>query len=520
MKHKKMALDVVMDCLRDQESGDARIFQQCYRDHFAFDRGTGCWHKWAGNFWVRQEHDEAIRHLDRVAEIYREAVGFLTPKVEEQQRNGDKDEVKAQRKIIEKLLERASDLGKFKRRDNVLKLARAGVDSLSISGNIWDAKPGLLALPNGVIELHQDHINFRPGKPKDYIRSVAATPWPHDKGAYDASNLDHFLEENPPQRWLQFMAEIFGKDQNQVAADNLIGFLQRLFGYSLSGDPVEHIFPIFYGPGRNGKSLLLEVLGGVMGCLAAPIQAEMLLAQGRSRSSAAPSPDILSLQGRLLLWGSEAEAGRQFDAARVKLLTGGDRLTGRALFSNNMVAFSPSHTLILISNNLPSVDSGDSAFWHRVRVIPFERVFVTDPQGADQHKADHELKRKLLAEAPGILAWLLRGWLSYQAQGLNTPHEVINATRAYRGEVDLVGRFIREACVLDPAAKIQASVLQKAFAEWCREEGISPLSTNRFSARMVRDFQKDTAGRHRYYLGLRLKSDAPERKLQAVHPSS
>ena len=150
----------------------------------------------------------------------------------------------------------------------------------------------LLGCSNGVIDLTSGE--HRPGRPTDYIKTFAPTPW---------LGLDA-----PAPLWAQFLAEIFAGDQE------LISYIQRLLGYGITGKTTEHILPIFYGPhGRNGKGTLLETVGRVLGEIAGPIEAEMLLLQTHPRQGGAPTSDIMALRGRRLVWASETGEGRHLD---------------------------------------------------------------------------------------------------------------------------------------------------------------------------------------------------------------
>jgi putative DNA primase/helicase len=184
-------------------------------------------------------------------------------------------------------------------------------------------KPPLLPCLNGVVELNPDGLFFRDGRPGDYIKKYCPVPW-EGPGA-------------PAPTWRQSLLEIQDGNKENVA------YLLRLFGYAISGLAVEHVFPVFWGPGRNGKSLILETLAYVLGPLAGPIQSELLMLQKHPRAAAAPSPDLMALRGLRLAWASESDEGRRLNAGRVKWICGGDSLTARGPYDRKMVTFRPTH---------------------------------------------------------------------------------------------------------------------------------------------------------------------------------
>lgn len=130
------------------------------------------------------------------------------------------------------------------------------------------------------------------GRPEDYLTKASPVEW---------QGIDA-----PRERWDQFILEIMDGDQEMA------DYLRRLFGCSIVGKVTEHVFAVFHGVGRNGKSLMVDTITEVLGELANPIPAEMLLDQGNARSSAGPSPDIMALRGQRLAFASETDEGRKF----------------------------------------------------------------------------------------------------------------------------------------------------------------------------------------------------------------
>ena len=216
----------------------------------------------------------------------------------------------------------------------------------------------------------------------------------------------------------------------------------------------------------------------------------------------------MALRGKRLVWSSEIEEGRRLNTGKLKWLTGGDTLTGRAPFGKRQVTFQPMHTLFLLTNHRPQAPANDYALWARLHLIPFTQAFVEHPvKGQNEFKADPNLLDKLKSEAPGILAWLVRGCLEWQRQGLNPPEAVKSATANYRKDEDLIGQFISEGCVAMPHARVKAGELLEAYVKWCDEGGLKPLSRNKFANQMLDRFDRDDSGRFRIYMGIGLKKD-------------
>jgi putative DNA primase/helicase len=281
-------------------------------------------------------------------------------------------------------------------------------------------------------------------------------------------------------------------------------FIQRLFGYGITGQTTEHILPIMCGDGRNGKGTMMEVLGDILGSdLAISTQADAIMDVGKSGDG--PKPFVYALRGKRLVWASESNEGRRINSGLVKQLTGGDRLNVRTLHSKP-VEFHPTHKILLITNHKPHLSADDQALWDRVYLIAFNQRFIDRPQKANEHPRDKNLKAALLAEAPGILAWLVRGCLEWQRVGLLPPAEVLTQTEEYRAEEDTIGLFIDEKCYLSPDYKVRAAELYKAYQEWSKDSGLSAMTGTLFGKRVKKRFDS-TISHGTWYIGIGLESE-------------
>ena len=275
---------------------------------------------------------------------------------------------------------------------------------------------------------------------------------------------------------------------------DLIEFLQRAIGYSLTGDTSERAFLILHGAGRNGKSTLLETVRAVLGPdYADRTRTETLLAK---KEGEIPN-DVAKLRGLRFVTASEADEGRRLAEATIKDLTGGDAISARFMRAE-WFSFLPQFKLWLGTNHRPVIRGTDNAVWDRIRLVPFD---VRIPE-AEQ---DKHLRDKLLAEAPGILAWAVEGCRSWRQDGLGAPREVREATAGYRGEMDVLGAFLDDCCIVDPNAHAAAKDLYAAYTRWCDENGERSLSQKAVGQRLAeRGFDAVRMGksRSRYWVGV------------------
>jgi putative DNA primase/helicase len=315
-----------------------------------------------------------------------------------------------------------------------------------------DADPLLLVVGNGVLDLdiRRGGPQLRAGRREDLATRATAV-------AYDP--------RAQAPTWHRVLHEVFAGDLE------LIGAVQRLYGYLLTGATSEQVVTFFYGAGANGKSVLLGVLRELGGDYAAQAAIDTFLG-GRDKSH-----DLARFRGVRILIASESAQGRLFDETLVKQATGGERIVARALYQDPF-EYRPTFKPVIATNHMPRVRDGDPALLRRIRVIPFTVSF--------EGREDRELPAKLQAELPGILAWAVEGCAAWQRDGLGTAAAITTATGAYRAEQDPLGAFLSERCTFEPGARTTKLALRTAYEQWARENGESTASTVELGKRLAR----------------------------------
>jgi putative DNA primase/helicase len=263
--------------------------------------------------------------------------------------------------------------------------------------------------------------------------------------------------------WLKFLGEIFGGDQD------LINYVQRTAGYTLTGSMVEQVYFFCYGTGANGKSVFLAVLRALLGDYAKQASFDTFLIQ----HTAKVRNDLAALAGARIITASEAEEGSRLSMQVIKSWTGGDPITARFLFGEDFT-FRPVGKIWLAANTKPVISERNYAAWRRVHLIPF---MVTIQPAAQ----DRALESKLLEELPGILIWALDGLREYHRIGLSPPEAVIAATDAYRRENDSLAAFLSECCEIQKLAICKNRDLFASYLNFCGITGFSALSQTKFS---------------------------------------
>jgi putative DNA primase/helicase len=309
----------------------------------------------------------------------------------------------------------------------------------------FDNNPWLLNVPNGTFDLRTGQLLRH--NPADYLTQLAGT--------------DYHADAKCP-RFKQFLTEIFAGDKE------LIGFVRRFAGYTLTGDTSEQCFLFCQGAGRNGKSTLISILQEMLGDYARSTPTQTLVAKF---TTSAISNDLARLRGARMVSAIEANPNRQLDEALVKQITGGDRLAARFLYAE-FFEFTPAFKLWFAANHPPRLRSTDDALWRRIYVLPFD---VEIPK----ERIDSNLQAELRSELPGILAWAVRGCQRWRKIGLKPPQRVIDATRRYRKEVDHVKRFLQECTNSNDSAVTRSNVLMNVTSGGAQKTGSVRLAGKR-----------------------------------------
>jgi putative DNA primase/helicase len=352
----------------------------------------------------------------------------------------------------------------------VEKLAKAD-RRVAATVDQWDVDPWLFNSPDGTVDLRTGHM--RQHRREDYLtKSAAVSP------------------EGDCPLWDAFLDQIFCGDRE------LIAFVQRVCGYSLTGVTREHALFFGYGTGANGKGVSVNAISGVMGDYATTAPMETFIASNNDRHPT----ELAGLRGARLVTAQETEEGRRWAESKIKALTGGDKISAR-LMRQDFFEFVPQFKLLIMGNHKPGLRGVDEAIRRRMNLIPFT---VTIPiEGRDE-----QLGEKLRNEWPGILKWAIDGCMDWQTDGLAKPEAVHNATAAYFAAEDAIALWIAECCTMRPNDTALSSALFKSWSAWANRTGEFVGSQKRFSQALEdRGFQKKHGRTGAQFLGIAVTPD-------------
>lgn len=439
----------------DQEN--ARRIQRRYGNALLSVGKT--FYSWTGTHWEKDD-GQALRHITKLSQI----VGAEAKKLEESFLEKNKGEKLTEDQLadVAQIWGWAGECGQRSRISNCEMLLRG---LLGFDAKALNSDPFLFSCANGTLDLRTAVL--RPHDPKDFITACSPV-------AYDAA------AEAP--RFLKFLQEIYDEDVE------VVGFAQRWFGYCLTGSINEHKLVFHVGRGGNGKGTLMDLLSHVLGSGYYSTTSQKLLTMDEKGAT----PELAGLLGRRMVTVGETDENLELRDGLVKAITGGDTINARHLFKDPF-EFRPTHKLQVFTNHAPVVKSQDFAMWRRILLLNYPISYgdaVEVARGDASRQKDPHLEGALKAEAPGVLRWLVDGAREWFTSRLQPPAAVLNATRQYRDDQDLIGQFARERLLKDASAWTaltgRADSVFPAYRGWCSGMNIRPLGRTRFVREILR----------------------------------
>jgi putative DNA primase/helicase len=437
---------------------DATNAQRLYREHGANKRYNPAWKKWLDWNCTHCEMDEGEdliheKGLESVRNIYDEVL-----------------KTDDYRERIE--IEKYAMLSESMRRRKAFVEAASVIKALHVTADNLDPNPWLLNVKNGTIDVLTGE--FREHRQEDMITKIA--------------NAEYNPQADCPL-WKQFIREIMN------FKTDVIGFVQTAAGWALTGDTSEQTMFILFGSGANGKSTFLNTIMYLLGDYAIATPTETFMRKNGDQYT----NDIARLRGTRIVTTTEGEQGQRLSEPLIKKITGNDQMTARFLYGE-FFNFTPTFKIFMATNHKPVIRGTDHGIWRRIKLIPFTTRIP-------EEKQDKHLELKLREEASGILNWLLEGTARWKWEGLLAPQSILNATDEYRGEMDVIGNFLKECCTQKPEQTIRIRELFKAYQDWCDGNNEHAVSERFFGLRLKEmGYEQRRTAEARFWTGLALRA--------------
>jgi P4 family phage/plasmid primase-like protien len=445
--------------VKPSEDGLALIFSDRHQNGLRYVAQWGTWLRWSGARW-KEEHTLSVYDLAR--DLLRDVKG-------------------------------ASRSAKTV--NAVVELARSDRRHARLPEN-FDVFHDYLNTPGGVVDLRNGKV---------CMHERTAGPSPSSPDAHPGSSMLHLTKITPfsPSSSTGCPTWLAAVDTWTKSDAQLVAFLKRLSGYFATGHVTEHVLPIVFGSGGNGKSVFVETLRAVLGeDFVTGLPMESLIF---TRNPQHPT-DIAGLRGKRLAVAVETEEGHQLAEAKIKFLTGGDKLVARFM-RQDFFTFTPTHKILIVGNHRPVLRNVDEAMRRRVLLIDFDAVIPAE-------KRDKDLAAKLRAEGPAILQWIIDGAREWYANGLNPPESVRASSAAYFEAQDSLGEWMADCLVVDSASWISKKDLFDSWKAWAEEREEWVGRERQLTERLARveGIREERYGkaRTRGWRGLRLRGQNEE----------
>ena len=435
------------------DTGNAQRFVEHYKNIVRYSFIDKCWYYYTGLKWNRDFTGEIEKLVDNLLpELNREMDLYAD----------DEDLEKAFQKHV-----------KYSRSNKGKQALKKEVQhQVSIMPSEFDRDIWKLISQNGVLDIHTGDFAMHDGA--HFLSKV--------------TNAEYSDKVDCPQ-WIVFLEQIFDGDKQ------LIRYIQKAIGYSLSGSTQEQCMFICIGNGRNGKSTFLDTISDILGDYACNIQPESLMVKNYNGSA---NSDIARLKGARFVTTVEPNDGNRFNEGLIKQLTGGDKITARFQYGSEF-EYTPEFKIWMGTNHKPIIRGTDDGIWRRMHLIPFDVQIPED-------KVDRNLKFKLKREYMGILNWAVEGALLWQREGLALPDKVKEAVKEYKSEMDVVISFLDE-CTERGVGETKASDLYQVYKNWALENGQYVMNNTKFGLEVSKRFNKRKSHGLMVYNGLKIKNE-------------
>lgn len=448
------------------DTGNADRFTDIFKDRVLYSYTNKGWYIYDGKRWLFDTLGRINDYFEQSIEVMKKQ-GMTTniPMLENETSEDYQKRLKAIRTAYEKHLTYSRS-----NRGTVAGVKQS-MHKNSVDISEFDGNDMLINLENSVYDM------------------VSGINIPHDATLKFTKKANVSYDESKKcPRWEQFLREIFNDDKD------LIKWIQKALGYSLTGKTSEQVMFILNGNGRNGKSVFLDVVSHIFGDYRTNIQPDSLMV----KNSQGANSDIARLKGARFVTTVESNDGMRFNEGLVKQLTGGDTVTARFLHANEF-EFTPKFKVWMATNHRPIIRGTDKGIWRRIRLIPFEREFT-------EEEVDLDLTSKLLAESDGILQWMLKGLEMWQKERLGMCEKILMANKEYRQEMDVVSTFIEE-CVNNSLGKeVKASELYQHYKNYCLQNGFFVLTSTKFGRELDnKGYIKTHKRTGKYYQNISMK---------------
>lgn len=424
------------------DTGNAQRLRNKYVGNIKYSYIQKEWYYWTGKVWQVDNSGEIKKLADVIIDDMK------------------KEAFRADGDIQDELLKWCNRTASSKGKTNMITETQH-LEGIPVQPDEFDAYTDYINCQNGIVNLRTGEL------------------LPHDSNFMMTRicYTDYDTTCGEPKLWLKFLNDVCNGDKE------LINYLQKCVGYSLSGSIREQCAFFIYGIGNNGKSTFLDTISDLMGTYASNVQPETIMVK---KNDGGANSDIARLKSSRFVTSVEPNEGVRLNEGLVKQLTGGDKVTCRFLYGKEF-EYVPEFKIWIGTNHKPTIRGTDVGIWRRIKLIPFEVNIPKD-------KVDKTLKYKLRKELPQIFNWAVQGCIKWQQEGLELPKCVQDATKEYKAEMDILTNFMEQCVEIDYKSPepIMAPQLFNLYTVWAQKNNEYQMTSRKFYTEIAKKVPEKT----------------------------
>lgn len=424
------------------DTGNAQRLRNKYIGNIKYSYIQKEWYYWTGKVWQVDNSGEIKKLADVIIDDMK------------------KEAFRADGDIQDELLKWCNRTASSKGKTNMITETQH-LEGIPVQPDEFDAYTDYINCQNGIVNLRTGEL------------------LPHDSNFMMTRicYTDYDTTCGEPKLWLKFLNDVCNGDKE------LINYLQKCVGYSLSGSIREQCAFFIYGIGNNGKSTFLDTISDLMGTYASNVQPETIMVK---KNDGGANSDIARLKSSRFVTSVEPNEGVRLNEGLVKQLTGGDKVTCRFLYGKEF-EYVPEFKIWIGTNHKPTIRGTDVGIWRRIKLIPFEVNIPKD-------KVDKTLKYKLRKELPQIFNWAVQGCIKWQEEGLELPKCVQDATKEYKAEMDILTNFMEQCIEIDYKSPepIMAPQLFNLYTVWAQKNNEYQMTSRKFYTEIAKKVPEKT----------------------------
>ena len=424
------------------DTGNAQRLRNKYVGNIKYSYIQKEWYYWTGKVWQVDNSGEIKKLADVIIDDMK------------------KEAFRADGDIQDELLKWCNRTASSKGKTNMITETQH-LEGIPVQPDEFDAYTDYINCQNGIVNLRTGEL------------------LPHDSNFMMTRicYTDYDTTCGEPKLWLKFLNDVCNGDKE------LVNYLQKCVGYSLSGSIREQCAFFIYGIGNNGKSTFLDTISDLMGTYASNVQPETIMVK---KNDGGANSDIARLKSSRFVTSVEPNEGVRLNEGLVKQLTGGDKVTCRFLYGKEF-EYVPEFKIWIGTNHKPTIRGTDVGIWRRIKLIPFEVNIPKD-------KVDKTLKYKLRKELPQIFNWAVQGCIKWQQEGLELPKCVQEATKEYKAEMDILTNFMEQCVEIDYKSPepIMAPQLFNLYTVWAQKNNEYQMTSRKFYTEIAKKVPEKT----------------------------